>query len=676
MVTAAWDTGLGPTLDVPAGLVDHVHAGVLQAADVHVTRTLARATGEDRPEVLLACALAVRAPRRRHVCVDLATVRRRTVAELADPTGTVAGARLQDAGTHPTATQPGTDAVTQAEQAVDALTWPDPDRWRSLLADSPLVAVRDPAVLEEPDDAASDVAPLTLAGSRLYLDRYWRYERRVATDLRSRAGRDVDVDLLRAAAELADRFDGPAPDRQRLAVASAVCGHLTVLAGGPGTGKTTTVAALLRTLAALPGGDAAQVALAAPTGKAAARLTESLREAADRLPDGPERHVLAGIEATTLHRLLGPRGHRTRFRHDRRHPLPHDLVVVDETSMVPLALLAKLLDAVRPTARLVLVGDPHQLASVEAGSVLGDVVGDPQARPTRHPAVTARLAAVAGDEHVADTAPATRRSVADAVVVLDRVHRFVAGSGVDRLAQAVRDGDADAAVQALRSHDDVRWVETDPHDPTSRDDDALRRLRATVVAAYRPVHEAAVAGDAGRALEHLDDLRVLCAHRRGRDGVAGWVPRIEGWLRSDLDLDTSPRWYVGRPVLITGNDRRARLWNGDLGVVVAGVDRPQVAVPATAGTDTPVRTFAPARLEAVETVHATTVHKAQGSQVRHAVVVLPDPASRLCTRELLYTAVTRAREQVTLVAAEATVHATVAARTQRASGLHAALHGT
>jgi exodeoxyribonuclease V alpha subunit len=668
------DADVRQVLDAPEPLAAFVDAGVLGPADVHVAVTLSRLGSDVRPEVLLAAALAVRAPRRRHVCVDLTTVQRGTVAELADdlalgPTGD---------GDH-----------------LDALPWPDPVAWREALLDSPLVAVRDPRSLAEPDDAGTDVRPLTLAGDRLYLDRYWRYERRVARGLHDRALAPVaDIDVAAVAAALDDAFDGAPPDRQRIAAALACRRRLTVVAGGPGTGKTTTVARLLRVLAAearAGGRPAPLVALAAPTGKAAARLTESIRDALTATPDGgaadgaaadsgtddatdapSDDELLRGLTASTLHRLLGAHGTSSRFRRHAGDPLPHDVVVVDETSMVPLALLAKLLDAVRPDARVVLLGDPHQLASVEAGSVLGDLVGDPDRAPERTASLRAEVAALAGEAHLADTIVAGEPGVHDALVVLDRVHRFRAGSGLDRFAAAVRHGDADEALHVLSSAEDLHWVRTEPAGAGDRGDlGDLGVVRDRLVTAGRTVVGAARRGDGVAALAGLDEVRVLCAHRRGDLGVAGWVDRIEGWLRAAVDLDVRDRWYVGRPVLVTTNDRRQQLWNGDLGVVVRHEDGVAIAFPALEGGG--VRLLAPARVGEVETVHAMTVHKSQGSQVDHAVVALPDPVSRVCTRELLYTAVTRARQGATLVASEPALRATIAGRTQRASGLGVAL---
>ena len=343
----------------PAPLVEFNLAGVLAPVDVHGARTLAEIAGDDRPEVLLAAALALRAPQHGHVCVALDDV---------------------------------TSTITLGEDAavdVAALDWPEPEGWRAMLADSPLVRVRPEGTPSRSElDPAND-RPLVLVGHRLYLDRYWRYERRVAAVLKARAGRvdhDLDLDRVR---EAIDRLLPPGlerPDRQRLALATAARRSLTVIAGGPGTGKTHTVARLLALLHELaggpgagPGGSWPRVAVAAPTGKAADRLTASLREAVadtDLQVTDAVRARLASLEGSTLHRLLGwtPRS-ATRFAHSRTRRLPHDVVVVDETSMVDLPLMSKLLEALRTDARLVLVGDPDQLASVEAGAVLADIVG-------------------------------------------------------------------------------------------------------------------------------------------------------------------------------------------------------------------------------------------------------------------------------------------------------------
>jgi exodeoxyribonuclease V alpha subunit len=615
-----------------AGLLREFNdAGVLVAADVHVASRLAVLGGEDDEAVLLAAALAVRAPRLGHVHVDLATIR--------------------------------DTAAVEADEPVDlsTLDWPPADAWPDLVAASPLVAVG-----EEEADATR---PLRLVGTWLYLDRYWREERQVAADLVALSGHEpspVRADVL--ADGLARLFAGQTDGRQCLAAASAVLRRLAVVAGGPGTGKTTTVArivALLAEQAAATNSPLPLVALAAPTGKAAARLEESVHEEAANLAvDAPIRDQLLALQASTLHRLLGwrPDSH-SRFRHNRGQRLPHDVVIVDETSMVSLSLMARLVEAIRPDARLILVGDPGQLASIEAGAVLGDIVG-PAASGLRIDAETrARLADATGHAVAAEDPP-RGTTVGNGIVVLDRVHRF--GAGIARLAETIRRGDADDVMQVLAdAPEGVTWIPVDTADPASLT--ALSPVRDGAVTAARTVIEAARAGAAAEAIQALASFRVLCAHRQGPQGVATWTARIEGWLTSAVKgFTTDTPWYVGRPLLVTENDYELRLYNGDTGVVVQTTPDRTTAAFERSGE---ILEFSPTRLGAVDTVYAMTIHKSQGSQFDTAAVLLPDPTSRILTRELLYTAATRARNLLILAGTEETIRAAVARPVARASGL-------
>jgi exodeoxyribonuclease V alpha subunit len=621
-------------------------AGVLVAADVHVALRLMALGGERDPLVGLAVALAVRGPRLGHVHVDLATIRDRATVDAEEPV------------------------------ELSALPWPDVAGWLSALRISPLVAVGE-------GDAGD--RPLRLSGSRLYLDRYWREEREVAADLLAFAAdpaAGVDGELL--AGGLRRLFGDDADERQRLAAATATLRRLAVVAGGPGTGKTTTVARILALLCEQAAGAAPPlIALAAPTAVAAARLEQAVRDQARTLDVAAHvrQHLLA-LEASTLHRLLGWRpGSHSRFRHDRTNRLAHDVVVVDETSMVSLSQMARLIEAVRPGARLILVGDPGQLRSIEAGAVLGDVVGPAASGLVMRPAARAALERATGRELAAAAAP-PGTGVGDCIVVLDRSHRF--GAGIAALAEAVRAGDADAAIAVLaQGRDDVAWIDADvgtgagaagDRDVAGPDGAALAEVRRAAVAAARAVTAAAAAGDARAALAAIGAFRLLCAHRSGPHGAATWRARIEGWLAAELDgFVGQGEWYVGRPLLQTENDYGLALFNGDTGVVVAGENgRASVAFERRGA----ILHFSPARLSAVQTVYAMTIHKAQGSQFQTAAVVLPPASSPILTRELLYTAVTRARTRLVVAGSQDAVRAAVARPVARASGLRARLWGT
>lgn len=560
------DLTLSPLVTDLAAFAD---AAVLGASEVHAAARLARLAGGPVPgQVLLALALAVRAPSAGHVCVDLTT----------DPARLVGGE---------------VDA-----EIVRGLPWPrDPDSWLHALRACPVLVA-------EPDAARHPPRrPLVLDGTRVYLQRLWSDEQRVAESLLARADR------------------------------------LTVIVGGPGTGKTTLVARMLLDELARP--DAPVVALAAPTGKAAARLKEVVLDRANHSgADARGLERLREVGAGTIHRLLGSLGPRG-FRHDAHNPLPHDLVVIDEMSMVDLPLMADLLAAVRPSARLVLVGDPDQLASVEAGTVLADIVG-----PSR-------------------AGPGAAGPLSASVTVLRETYRFSAGSGIAHLAGAIGRGDADAAVDLLAAGgDELRWIagSGDVEGP------AAAPVLAEVVAGAQQLVRLARQGDADDALGALGHTKVLCALRRGPAGVAGWNEAV----RRALGPAAGELWALGRPVLVTRNDPLTGLFNGDQGVVVAGAEgRRQVAVPAVGGH----RLVSPGRIEHVDTAYALTIHKSQGSEYDEVVVVLPDAASPILSRELLFTAVTRARRRVCVIGSADAVRAAVRQPIARSSGLAERLWG-
>lgn len=607
-------------------------AGVLSAADVHVALRLGRMGREASEEVLFAAALAVRAVRSGSVCLELH--RMREIGVDADETW--------DAGS-------GIDPAT--------LPWPDIDAVVAALRVSPLVC----------GGSAGPLQPLRLveaqatrdAGPLLYLDRYYQQEQTIRRVLTERSGHHPKVDPAIVRRELDRLFDAPvgaAPDRQRIAAALAATHWTTVVAGGPGTGKTHTIARILALLdahqKAHPKLPALRIAMAAPTGKAAARLQEAVREQAEALG-------LPELTAATLHRLLGwQRGRATRFRYHEFNRLPYDVIVVDETSMVSLTMMSSLLAALRPDTRLVLVGDPDQLASVDAGAVLADLVAGPvvgEPNPVLEQVLGAESVA-AGDNPEALTR-LERARLRGGIVRLTRGRRF--GGKIAELAVAVRAGDADTALELLRAGGDELSLCT-PDDATP--------VRADVVRAAREVTAAALDGAAAAALTALESHRLLCAHRQGRFGVERWDRMAAEWAAAGgagPDTHQAP-WYPGQPLLVTANDHEARIYNGDTGVIVR---MPDGSLRAALQRGSEPYLVHPTQFPAVVTVFAMTIHRSQGSQYDTVSVVLPEPESTLLTRELLYTAITRARRHVRIIGTDDSIRAAIDRRVLRASGL-------
>jgi exodeoxyribonuclease V alpha subunit len=556
MTTLEWRQALGAT-----GLLRvFTDAGVLESSDVHVAQRLTSLASEPVETVALAVALVVRALRNGSVCVDLRSL--------------------------------------EQQVGVEGLPWPNVDEWLAATRASPL---------------AGTPPALRVDGDLLYLDRYWREEQQACDDV----ARMISARPRRASPEI-DRLFPAGFEEQRTAAEVALSQGLTVLTGGPGTGKTTTVA---RLLALLVGGTRLRIALAAPTGKAAARLQDAVQREVKEL-EPADREALSGLQATTLHRLLGSRPDTSaRFRHNRGNRLPHDVIVVDETSMVSLTMMARLLEAIRPDARLILVGDPDQLASVEAGAVLADLVDG-----------------LSGPK----------------IAALTTSHRF--GESIGKLASAIRMGDADQVIEVLRAGGDhIEWIETD--EPSG----ALRKVLLPQALRLR---EAAILDNAEEALRTLDEHRLLCAHRQGPFGVRYWNRQVERWLAESTGEPIWSSWYAGRPVLVTANDYGLGLYNGDTGVTLV---RDGVLRAAIAGTHQ--LQFATSRLSDVDTMHAMTIHKSQGSQAEEVTVLLPPDDSRLLSRELLYTGVTRAKSHIRLIGPETSVRAAIARRVLRASGL-------
>jgi exodeoxyribonuclease V alpha subunit len=615
--------------------LEQLHAaGYLGPLDLRFAEALARIArarsgAEPHPEALLAAALASRQMADGHVCVDLA----------APPLVT------DDAGT-----------------PLSGLRWPAPEAWRAALEKSPFATV---AGLDDEPPAT----PLVVdAAGRVYLQRFWCHQRELARALRERAARTFEVrSVERVRRELVRLFppSDPSFPWQRAAALTAIRRGLTVVTGGPGTGKTATVVRILALLfgeAVAAGGRLPRAALVAPTGKAAARLAESVEAALPGLPVDPALRELLPRAASTIHRALGTVGSTApRFRHDADNPLVADVVVVDEASMVDLALMNRLVTAVLPTARLVLLGDRDQLASVEAGAVLGDLC-DPAALGAGYSARHVEdLATLGGIDLPRPAASGAAAGLRDAIIRLVHSYRYGERSGIGRLAASIREGDADEALRVLDSDEfrDVSRVEP------PRSGGLHEACERSIADGFRPVLENA---DASAALRAMDGFRVLAAHRRGPFGVEALNARILEILREEGLLDDGDAHSRGRAVLITRNDYTLSLFNGDVGLIVADANEPGRRVAAFAGPDGRVRSFSPARLPTHETAFAITVHKSQGSEVDGVLLVLPE-TSPVVTRELLYTAVTRARRHVTIQATREAIARGIRAETRRASGL-------
>ena len=515
--------------------------------------------------------------------------------------------------------------------------------------------------------------PLVLDGERLYLRRYWRDETLVARAVRERAeaARPVDIATTR---DWLDRLfppqpQAPGPDWQKLACAIALRSNVAIITGGPGTGKTYTVARLLALLfATAPEAGRQRVALAAPTGKAAARLKQSIDKALSELAervggDLPLRELTARMGAArTLHSLLGARPDSRAFAHHRGNPLDVDVLIVDEASMVHLEMMASLLDALPPTATLILLGDKDQLASVEAGAVLGDLCHD--AGSGNYDLDTLAYAQAASGETIAQEFVGAGGPLAQQTVMLRASRRF--GGPIGQLALAINAGDSIRSEEVLRAGgDSVRWIEH-AQQP---------QLLQLALQGYAPYLELLREGGAvhedwvRQILLRFEAFRILCAVRDGEWGVAGLNEAIELRLAAAGLLRRGGEWYVGRPVMVTRNDYATSVFNGDIGVTLPDPGRANALRVYFLEGDK-VRSVLATRLRNVETAFAMTVHKSQGSEFRHTVLALPRERNAILTRELVYTGITRASVQFTLITPSGEVlFDAIARRTHRTSGL-------
>jgi exodeoxyribonuclease V alpha subunit len=579
---------------------------------------ICRLADDPDPDLFLAAALASRATDRGDICLDLVSVAAELVREQSSP-----------------------------------LNFPDLKTWVDKLRTSPVVGLpgqRRPLILDH--------------RSRLYLFRYWEYENQLAGAIQNRIQADCEVSdpdaYQRAFERMFPRIAGDQVDWQAVAAGVATLKRFCVITGGPGTGKTFTVAKILTLLLEQdPHGDL-RILLATPTGKAAARLKQSIRESMVRLDCSEAIKKRIPTEVYTIHRLLKSIPNSPYFHHDSDNPLPAEVVVVDEASMVDLALMSKLVQATPPAARLILLGDRNQLASVEPGAVLGDICDRSRPHGYSHTlvekihALTTINLSSAGDD---------RQPLRDSIVELSKSYRFAPEGGIGQLSRAVTTGNRNGMWQALAgSNPEIEW-----HEIRSPDTFA-RQLTDQIIQGYRPYLGEK---DPINALAQFSGFKILCALNHGPFGITALNKLAEEVLRREklLARTTNP-WYVGKPVLIRRNDYHIGLFNGDIGITLPSADFEDetlfVYFPNDSGG---VRGFPFQRLPEHDTAFAMTVHKSQGSEFEEVLLILPDKDYPILTRELIYTALTRATRTVSIWGTKSVLDAAIDRQIERASGL-------
>ena len=498
--------------------------------------------------------------------------------------------------------------------------------------------MKNPSVVSLP---GGPLRPLILdATGRLYLYRYWHYEQELGRILLQKAeAASANIDetlLLDGLARLFPERDDAHRDHQKEAAVIALHRQFCVISGAPGTGKTSTVVRILALLLEQDGGRKQRIAMAAPTGKAAARLKTAINDIKHSLDCSDEVKSAIPDDVVTIHRLLGTLSGSSRFRYSSRNPLPFDTVIIDEASMVALPLMSLLASALKPSARLVLLGDRDQLASIEAGSVLGDICK-------------------AGSENRASP-------LSGSLVILEKNYRFQTGSCIAEISRAVNDGLENEVLMLLKSNaNGIGWQKLPARE------ELQSSLAEKVVEGYQIYLDAASARE---ALERFDRFRILCAIREGTYGVSGLNHTVETILaRKGLIRPSSP-FYRGRPILITVNNYAMRLFNGDTGILFPDPENGGALRAFFPAPDGGVRSIAPERLPLHETAFAITIHKSQGSEFDRVLMLLPPVDSEILTRELLYTGITRAKKSVEIWANEEIVSAAVRKKTIRNSGFN------
>ena len=679
-------------LSAHAYLEPFFQAGILSNTDVMVMGQLSRMVGETAHEVLLACALAIRAPHHGHICVNLTKVQAELEIEKADEQ----------------------EDETNTDTAIE-LAWPGAQTWHQQLAASPLVR------MATDTDAKK---PFVLDGTYIYTERYWNHQKELADALISRANAQTfkvhDAKLFQRC--LTELFRPPphieykAPtgiNRQFLSVAMSALRPLTVVSGGPGMGKTWTVRNVLAMLYMQREAQrsdrepALKVGLAAPSGKAAARMRESilkdfdefeanLRNAAqdESLADNIVHFLKETIQASTIHRLLGYQGRTpTRFKHNSDNPLPYDVVVIDESSMVDLAMMTRILNATAPETKLILLGDKHQLASVEAGTVLADICGPiTEENMSMNQSAVDAIEALCGLPAANTLTIAETQPISNCIVQYNKNYRFDEESGIGTFAKRclalehLKPDASQAEIKKLLQNVSNTFNETfeandldfQKHNNEGRLSDTTKETIGNGFKEYirMLLEDAEQYSDSvefhEKVLKQFDTFRLLTPHRKGTMGVEGLNTEVESLLNEVVKAEkftTKSKFYVGRPILIRENDYSQKLFNGDVGLVISPK---KVAFP---DAEKRVRYVTTARLPKHQTVYAMTIHSSQGSEFSHAMVVLPAKRSKVVSRELIYTGVTRGKDKMTMVGTIDLLEKALEAKPPRASGLKKILWG-
>ena len=601
-------------------------SGILSRIDIHFAALMVRLAGGDVPELSLAAALVSGSARDGNICLDLSTV---------------AGKELLG-----------------KENGKDPVICPEFNRWCTELQGNNVVG------------KPGEYKPMILDDrGRLYLFRYWDYQEKLAGLIKKRVNEDVkniNHTLLKEGLGRLLPDDGTDDiDWQKVAAFTAVTKKFCVISGGPGTGKTATVAKILALLLEQESSKQLRIALAAPTGKAAARLQEIIEHARGNLNCADNIKTRIPVETSTIHRLLGTIRNSPYFRYDSKNMLPVDVAVMDEASMVDLPLMSKLVQALPLQSRLILLGDKDQLASVEAGAVLGDMCDTGKIHGFSNRFCNDIKIATGYNIPVLPNG-SDEPGIQDCIVELRKSYRFGSEGGISMVSRAVNEGADDRAAALLSEgkFEDISWVKLPAPDELRT---ALREMIVQGFEGYLKVR------DPLEIFSLFNDFRILCAVREGPYGIVT-INRIAEQILSEENLiRPEERWYEGRPIMITRNDYDLHLFNGDVGVILTDPRMDNERRAFFMDADGKLRKFHPLRLPEHETVYAMTVHKSQGSEFNRIALILPDRHSPVLTRELIYTGITRARENVTLYSTEEIFRAAVARRIERTSGLRDAL---